>query len=454
MILAVGAAVVLRSGGSPKRGSDTGVPAGDTTATVTRRTLSESATVNGTLGYGGERELYDRLAGTFTWLPAVGAQIGRGGTLFRLDDLPVVLMYGTVPAYRTLKQGVAKGPDVAELNANLIDLGYDPYGEISDEESFGEATAAAVRRWQKAEGLAETGEVELGRIVFAPSAQRVTALHVTLGQDPPGAGSSEPSAGQPGSGSPASGQPPTGEGTPSSEKGEPSSGKGEPSGTKSPSSGKGKPSDGKSPSKPSAGKTPSKSPGGKSPSSGKPSGSEGSKSPSSAGEQAAGGGEAVLSSTSTQQIVQLEVKPEQQQLAHAGEPVQVLLPGGGTAGGRIASVGTVASSPSGGSGAEGKGAGGGEPAESTITITVTLDRPVAHLDEAPVSVELVKSVRHDVLTVPATALIGMAGGGYAIEALEGGRRRPVPVVPGMFAGGYVQVEGPGVREGMTVVESE
>jgi peptidoglycan hydrolase-like protein with peptidoglycan-binding domain len=443
-VLAVAAAVVLRSGGSSKRGSDTGVPAGDTTATVTRRTLSESATVNGTLGYGGERELYDRLAGTFTWLPAVGAQIGRGGTLFRLDDLPVVLMYGTVPAYRTLKQGVSKGPDVAELNANLIDLGYDPYGEISDEESFGEATAAAVRRWQKAKGLTETGEVELGRIVFAPSAQRVTALHVALGQDPPGAGSSEPSASQPGSNSPSSGQPPSGEGT---EKGEPSAGKGEPSGTKSPS----KPSSGKG--KPSAGKSPSKRSGGKSPS--KPASQEDEKAPSSkGGEQAAGGGEAVLSSTSTQQIVQLEVKPEQQQLAHAGEHVQVLLPGGGTAGGRITSVGTVASSPSGGGGAEGKGSGSGEPAESTIGITVTLDRPVAHLDEAPVSVELVKSIRRDVLTVPATALIGTAGGGYAIEALEGGRRRPVPVVPGMFAGGYVQVEGPGVREGMTVVESE
>jgi peptidoglycan hydrolase-like protein with peptidoglycan-binding domain len=453
VVLAVVAAVVLGSGGSPKRGSDTGVPAGDTTATVTRRTLSESATVNGTLGYGGERELYDRLAGTFTWLPAVGAQIGRGGTLFRLDDLPVVLMYGTVPAYRTLKQGVSKGPDVTELNANLIDLGYDPYGAISDEESFGEATAAAVRRWQKAEGLTETGEVELGRIVFAPSAQRVTALHVALGQDPPGAGSSEPSAGQPGSGSPSSGQPPSGEGTPSSEKGEPSAGKGAPSGTKSPSNGKGKPSGGKSPSKPSGEKSPSKPSSGKSPS--KPSSQEEGEAPSSkGGEQAAGGGEAVLSSTSTQQIVQLEVKPEQQQLAHAGEHVQVLLPGGGTAGGRIASVGTVASSPSGGGGAEGKGAGSGEPAESTIGITVTLDRPVAHLDEAPVSVELVKSIRHDVLTVPATALIGTAGGGYAIEALEGGHRRPVPVTPGMFAGGYVQVEGPGVREGMTVVESE
>ena len=129
------------------------MPPGDTTATVERRTLVERSSVDGTLGYGSALELYDRLAGTFTWLPAVGAVIARGGTLFRIDNLPVVLMYGSVPAYRALKEGVSDGPDVAELNVNLIDLGFDPYGAIGDDDHFGEATAAAVRRWQKAEGL-------------------------------------------------------------------------------------------------------------------------------------------------------------------------------------------------------------------------------------------------------------------------------------------------------------
>ena len=58
------------------------------------------------------------------------------------------------------------------------------------------------------------------------------------------------------------------------------------------------------------------------------------------------------------------------------------------------------------------------------------------------------------LAVPATALIATAGGGYAIEALEGARRVRLAVTPGMFADGYVQVEGPGLREGLTVIESE
>jgi peptidoglycan hydrolase-like protein with peptidoglycan-binding domain len=418
IVAAVLAVVLLGSGSGGHRGAETGVPAGDTTASVTRRTLSESSTVDGTLGYGATLELYDRLAGTFTWLPSVGAVIGRGGTLWRIDDLPVVLMFGAVPAYRTLKQGVSDGPDVTELNENLIDLGFDPYGAIADEEAFGEATTAAVKRWQKAEGLAETGEVELGRVVFAPGARRVTDVKVTLGQDPPAAkGSPDKHKAKPAKGKPAKDKP--------AEQAE-------------------KPAD-EEPAKDS----PSKD----SPSKGSPS------KESPGGEAATGAGEVVLTTTSTQQIVQLKVKPEQQQLARLGERVTVLLPGGGQAPGRVTDVGTVASEAS-SSADEGKGSPSGESSESTIPVTITLDHHVAHLDEAPVSVELVKSIRRKVLTVPATALIATAGGSYAVEALASSppgdqdRRVTVPVTPGMFADGYVQVEGAGVREGLTVIESE
>lgn len=450
--------IVLAESSSPTRAArGAGVPAGETTATVMRRTLSESATVDGTLGYGGELEVYDRLAGTYTWLPAVGAHIHRGGMLFRLDEKPVVLMYGSVPAYRALKEGVSAGVDVAELNANLIDLGYDPYGAIADRKSFSAATAEAVRRWQEAEGLPQTGEVELGRIAFAPGAQRVTAVHVSLGQDPPGASPSEPQSGR--SSEPRSGQP--GSTAPGELSEPPSSGGSTPEsrsrGSKahSKSSKSHEPSGGRLPRKrasktslPSssheADKTPRREEAG-----GNPSSKGGNQ--AAGGAPAASGGEAVLSTTSTQQIVKLKVKPEQQQLAHVGERVTVLLPGGGTVPGRITSVGTVASSSTESPGGE---RGGGESGETTIAVTVTLDRRVAHLDQAPVSVELVKSIRREVLTVPATALIGTAGGGYAIEALESGRRTVVPVSPGMFSGGYVQVEGPRVHEGMTVIESE
>jgi peptidoglycan hydrolase-like protein with peptidoglycan-binding domain len=429
-VAAVLAVVLLGSGSGGHHASDTGVPAGETTASVTRRTLSESSTVDGTLGYGTTLELYDRLAGTFTWLPSVGAVIGRGGALWRIDNLPIVLMYGSLPAYRTLREGVSDGPDVSELNRNLIDLGFDPYGAITEEESFGEATAAAVKRWQKAEGLPETGEVELGRVVFAPGARRVTDVKVALGQDPPAASAATASTPtQPAAASPAATEPGAGN-----------------SPARKPASkpfGKGKGSTGKGKEKPAKEKPAKESPAKDDP---------GQDSPE--GESGAGAGEVALTTTSTQQIVQLKVKPEQQQLARLGETVTVQLPGGGEAPGHVSEVGTVASESK-GSGNEEKGSPSGESGESTtIPVTITLDHPVAHLDQAPVSVELVKSIRRNVLTVPATALIATAGGGYALEALEQDRRVTVPVTPGMFAGGYVQVEGSGVHVGVTVVESQ
>jgi peptidoglycan hydrolase-like protein with peptidoglycan-binding domain len=445
--VAVLAVVLLGSGSGAHHGSDTGVPAGETTASVTRRTLSESSTVDGTLGYGSVLELYDRLAGTFTWLPSVGAVIGRGGTLWRIDDLPVVLMYGSVPAYRTLKQGVSDGPDVTELNRNLIDLGFDPYSRITDEESFGEATAAAVKRWQNADGLAETGEVELGRVVFAAGARLVSEVKVTLGQDPPGAttpttspptmpAANEPSVEKSPAKKPATKAPRKGNGSPA---------KGNPA--------KGNPAKGKAAKEAPAKQGPAKGATKEEPAktdSGKESPGE---------EPSASAGEVVLTTTSTQQIVQLKVKPEQQRLARLDETVTVLLPGGGEAAGRVSDVGTIASESKGSAGEE-KGTPSGESGESTIPVTVTLDHHVPHLDQAPVSVELVKSVRRNVLTVPATALIATAGGGYAVETLapspkdEQDRRVTVPVTPGMFADGYVQVEGAGVREGLTVIESQ
>jgi peptidoglycan hydrolase-like protein with peptidoglycan-binding domain len=424
----VAVVLIAESGSSPKHGSRSGVAPGETTTTLARRTLTESSTVDGTLGYGSTLELYDRVSGTFTWLPAVGAVIGRGGTLWRVNNEPVALMYGSVPAYRTLKEGVSAGPDVTELNENLIDLGYDPYGAITADEGFTEATSAAVRRWQHAEGLPETGQVELGRIVFAPGGRRVTALKVALGQDPPGsAGAEEPAGEGQGSKAPSSK-------APSSKK--PDSKK---SSRKKPASEKEKPGSNK--------EAASKEPASKEEPSSKQPG---------ANEAAPGAGMVVLSTTSTEQLIQLKVKAEQQKLARVGQSAPVTLPGGDVVSGRIIEVGSVASSAAGG-GEKEKGAGGGENGEAesaTIPVTLALKHPLAHLDEAPVSVELVKSIRRHVLAVPATALTATAGGGYAIEILEGARRVQLSVTPGMFANGYVQVEGPGVRQGLTVIESE
>jgi membrane fusion protein, multidrug efflux system len=180
---AAGAGWVLASwlGDGDDRSAARGGAPGRATAAVSRQTLVDRETVDGTLGYSGARPLLNRLAGlgTLTSLAGAGSVVKRGGALYELDERPVVLMYGSTPAYRTLERGVDAGADVRRLELNLAALGFDP-GTVDEE--FSSATAAAVRDWQEALGLYETGSVELGRVAFLPGPRRIGERKAAVGQ--------------------------------------------------------------------------------------------------------------------------------------------------------------------------------------------------------------------------------------------------------------------------------
>ncbi|MFE6336364.1 efflux RND transporter periplasmic adaptor subunit [Streptomyces sp. NPDC057798] len=173
VVAAVGGAAAagagLKDGGSGEEAAGQRPPA---TAEVVRQTLRDSRTEDGELGYGAATTASSRGPGTVTRLPDAGARITRGEALYRVDDEPVVLLYGAVPAYRELRPG-AEGRDVKQLERNLDTLGH---GGFTVDDTYTEATADAVRQWQEELGLAETGTVEPGRVVFAPAAVRVDTL--------------------------------------------------------------------------------------------------------------------------------------------------------------------------------------------------------------------------------------------------------------------------------------
>ena len=153
------------------------------TAEVVRQTLTEIVTTEGGLDYGTALDLGCLLNGTITDLPAVGDVIGRGDELYSVDDRPVILLYGSLPAYRALSPGT-EGADVEQFEKNLSELGYD--GFTVDDEYTG-ATATAVKEWQEDLGLEETGLVDLGRVAYHPDEIRVDTVEVALG-DPAGPG--------------------------------------------------------------------------------------------------------------------------------------------------------------------------------------------------------------------------------------------------------------------------
>jgi peptidoglycan hydrolase-like protein with peptidoglycan-binding domain len=117
---------------------------------------------------------------TYTSLPALGAIIRRGQSLFAVSDEPAFLMYGSVGAWRAFEPGMSPGRDVAELNANLQALGYGA-GTGLEGDAFTRATASAIEAFQAAHGLGQTGELLLGSVVFEPGAVRVTAVTPTVG---------------------------------------------------------------------------------------------------------------------------------------------------------------------------------------------------------------------------------------------------------------------------------
>ncbi len=289
--------------------------------------------------------------GIVTWLPEVGATVGRGDTLYRVDGKPIVLMIGKLPAWRTLKTGVSDGPDVRQLELNLVELGYDPKGKIVVDEHFGPATKAAVKRWQKDLGISRTGAVRLGRVVFLPGQRRVSSLSTEVGA------------------------------------------------------------------RLSTGAT-------------------------------------VMETTSRRQVVTVALETTKRSLVEVGDAVTVELPDGGEVSGEITGIGSVATSSAEEETGDAQGAQSGtaDASDATIDVEIRLTEASAvELDLAPVDVEVRRDTRADVLAVPVAALLALAGGGYAIEVLDGAATRLVAVEPGMFADGYVEIEGDGVTEGMEVV---
>ena len=151
------------------------------TATVARRSLVSQTPVDATMGYAGSWNVVNQATGTFTALPAAGRVVRQGQVIYQVSGAPVVLLYGHVPAWRDLSEGVT-GPDVTELNAALVKLGYASaaaLGPRSGWDYFSGETAYALGLLQAHLGLTVTGTLPLGQAVFLPGAARITGPGAT-----------------------------------------------------------------------------------------------------------------------------------------------------------------------------------------------------------------------------------------------------------------------------------
>jgi peptidoglycan hydrolase-like protein with peptidoglycan-binding domain len=133
--------------------------------------------VYGTLTYrarsdGSPYAVFNQARGTYTELPNIGDVVGCGGVLYRVDDKPMLLLCGATPAYRSMSLG-DRGPDVAQLNTNLVSLGYAALARLDPSSVFSSATASALEKLQSKVGQYPTGWLAIGQAVFLPEPVRI-----------------------------------------------------------------------------------------------------------------------------------------------------------------------------------------------------------------------------------------------------------------------------------------
>ena len=301
------------------------------TAAVVRTNLVTTTLTGGTLGYAPTRPMVNLVTGIYTWLPRPVARVRAGGVLYRVDDTPVVLMAGAVPAWRPFGIGMTDGPDVRQLQAGLI-AGHFAGGLFTTPTGhYDLATADAVERWQTARGLTVTGSIPLGQVVFLPTAILAGAMNVAAGE-------------------------------------------------------------------------------------------------------AAVPGQRPYQVTTGRRTVTVPLNPTLPPAA-VGEAVSIVLPSQATVPGTITAVSALSS--------------------TSGQLTVTPSGATGMGTNVQVQVSLAVQSARDVLAVPVSALLALAGGGYGLEVVTpSGAHRLTGVTAGLFASGQVQVSGPGIAAGTKVVVAQ
>jgi hypothetical protein len=187
VVVAAGAVSAWRAGVfSPAASSGSGQQGAPAPATraVTRQDLAATTPVTATLGYAGSYTVTGQGGGTLTWLPPAGQVIGQGQVLYKTGNgSPVVLLYGSVPAWRALDAGIT-GQDVTQLNHDLVDLGYAGRADIValGWDYYSWETTYGVQRLEEHLGVSfPPGSLTLGQVVFKREALRVSQVTGSLG---------------------------------------------------------------------------------------------------------------------------------------------------------------------------------------------------------------------------------------------------------------------------------
>ncbi len=142
--------------------------------------LTETFAATGTLQFDEALTVPAPTSGTVLDVVDIGTIVESGDVLARIDDRAVVWLDGAVPAWRELADG-DEGVDVLQLETALTALGFNDDESVTVDEEFTSSTAAMVEAWQVSLGVAETGRVELGDVVFGGERDRIASVELAVG---------------------------------------------------------------------------------------------------------------------------------------------------------------------------------------------------------------------------------------------------------------------------------
>jgi len=137
---------------------------------------------------GPSQRLSNALTGVVTWLPKPGDVVEFGTVLYAVDQRPVVLMKGALPMHREIAYKISDGPDVAQLEHNLVNFGFvldeattgDPT-DLTVDQHVTPLTVSAIRAWQLSIGLTSTGIVRHSDVIFRPEPVQISVLNAAVG---------------------------------------------------------------------------------------------------------------------------------------------------------------------------------------------------------------------------------------------------------------------------------
>ena len=111
--------------------------------------------------------MINQARGTYTKLPEAGDKVDCGDVLYRVDEHPVLLLCGTVPAYRAWSSATWAGTSVSSTAACACAAAGD---------AFTTKTEQALEALQRRRGVHVNGSLALGDAVFLPEAVRIAKV--------------------------------------------------------------------------------------------------------------------------------------------------------------------------------------------------------------------------------------------------------------------------------------